>query len=50
MIETFLIYLKASEIVFMKDLLENPDRLRAALGAIGLFDAVASQFQDATGH
>jgi 2,4-dienoyl-CoA reductase (NADPH2) len=50
MIETFLIYLKASEIVFMKDLLENPDRLRAALGAIGLFDAVASQFQDASGH
>lgn len=50
MIEIFLIYLKASEIVFMKDLLENPDRLRAALGAIGLFDAVAPQFQDATGH
>jgi hydroxyacylglutathione hydrolase len=50
MIETFLIYLKASEIVFMKDLLENPDRLRAALSAIGLFDAVAPQFQDATGH
>ena len=48
MTETFLIYLKASEIVFMKDFLENPDRLRTALVAIGLFDAVAPQFQDAT--
>jgi hydroxyacylglutathione hydrolase len=50
MTETFLIYLKASEIVFMKDFLENPDRLRAALIAIGLFEPVAPQFQDATGN
>ena len=50
MTETFLIYLKASEIVFMKDFLENPDRLRAALVTIGLFDAVAPQFQDAIGN
>jgi hydroxyacylglutathione hydrolase len=50
MTETFLIYLKASEIVFMKDFLENPDRLRTALVAIGLFEAVAPQFQDATGN
>jgi hydroxyacylglutathione hydrolase len=48
--ETFLIYLKASEIVFMKDFLGNPDRLRAALVAIGLFEAVAPQFQDAIGN
>ena len=50
MTETFLIYLKASEIVFMKDFLENPDRLRTALVAICLFEAVAPQFQDATGN
>jgi 2,4-dienoyl-CoA reductase (NADPH2) len=48
--ETFLIYLKASEIVFMKDFLGNPDRLRTALVAIGLFDAVAPQFQAAAGN
>jgi hydroxyacylglutathione hydrolase len=48
-IQSFHIYLKASEIVFMKDFLENPDRLRTALIAIGLFEAVAPQFQDATG-
>jgi hydroxyacylglutathione hydrolase len=50
LIEPFHIYLKASEIIFMKDFLENPDRLRTALAAIGLFDAVAAEFQDATGH
>jgi hydroxyacylglutathione hydrolase len=48
--ETVQIYLKASEIIFMKDFLENPDRLRAALVAIGLFDTVAPQFQNVTGN
>jgi hydroxyacylglutathione hydrolase len=47
LIETFLIYLKASEIVFMKDFLHSPDMLRNALIAIGLFDAVTSHYQEA---
>jgi hydroxyacylglutathione hydrolase len=47
LIETFLIYLKASEIVFMKDFLHSPDRLRNALIATGLFDAVATHYQEA---
>jgi hydroxyacylglutathione hydrolase len=50
MIETFLIYLKTSEIVFMKDFLENPDRLRTALLTIGLFEAVERKFQEVTGY
>jgi hydroxyacylglutathione hydrolase len=49
-IDSFHTYLKASEIVFMKDFLENPDRLRNALMTIGLFDTMAPQFHDATGR
>ena len=38
------IYLKASEIVFMKDLLEDPQSLRTSLEQIGLFDPVEQDF------
>lgn len=43
-LEPFHTFLKASEIVFMKDFLQEPDRLRNALTAIGLFEAVSDQF------
>ena len=39
--DPFHVYLKASEIVFMKDFLENPGLLKTALVRIGLFAAVA---------
>lgn len=45
--EIFHIYLKASEIVFMKDFLNQPELLRRALEEIGLFDDVASLFHSA---
>lgn len=37
-------YLKASEVVFMRDFLRCPQLLRAALEQIGLFEAVAEKF------
>jgi hydroxyacylglutathione hydrolase len=48
LIEPFHIFIKASEIVFMKDFLEEPDRLRDALTTIGLFAAVSDLFQAVT--
>ncbi|HEY6006779.1 MAG TPA: MBL fold metallo-hydrolase [Geobacteraceae bacterium] len=36
----FFVYLKVSEIVFMRDLLADPERLARSLRRIGLFDAV----------
>lgn len=42
------IYLKASELMFMQDFLEQPHLLEDALQAIGLFDRVAAQYRDAT--
>jgi hydroxyacylglutathione hydrolase len=42
------IYLKASEIVFMQDFLENPQLLENSLKAIGLFDELAESFTRAT--
>lgn len=41
---TFLVYLKASEVVFIRDFLEQPDLLRQAMEEIGLFQHVADQF------
>lgn len=38
--DPFHVYLKASEIVFMRDFLADPGRLREALIHLGLFDAV----------
>ena len=42
------IYLKASELMFMQDFLEQPHMLKDALQAIGLFDHVAAKYRDAT--
>lgn len=44
----FHVYLKASEIVFMRDFLERPQRLREALIHLELFDGVADQFTRVT--
>ncbi|MFH0783464.1 MAG: MBL fold metallo-hydrolase [Pseudomonadota bacterium] len=48
--EAFHLYLKVSEVVFMKDLLEQPEMLRGALTEIGLFDQVEEMYHAATGH
>ena len=48
--EPFHIFLKTSEILFMKDFLEQPDRLLDSLVTIGLYDAVSARFQDAISH
>ena len=44
MTDPFHIYLKASEIVFMKDFLARPEQLMTALRQIDLFDNVADQY------
>lgn len=41
----FFIYLKASEIVFMRDFLADPSRLRHSLRLIGLFDPVSVLYE-----
>jgi 2,4-dienoyl-CoA reductase (NADPH2) len=45
--DIFHIFLKASEIVFMKDFLNQPELLRLALEEIGLFDDVSELFHSA---
>ena len=47
--DVFHLYLKASEVVFMKDLLREPELLRASLEKIGLFDQVKELYFAATG-
>lgn len=47
--EPFLKYLKASEIVFIRDFLADPQRLKNSLEAIGLFQQLAEPFLLATG-
>jgi hypothetical protein len=42
--DPFFIYLKASEIVFMRDFLLNPELLRTALEEIGLFEKVSERY------
>jgi 2,4-dienoyl-CoA reductase (NADPH2) len=42
---SFLVYLKASELVFIRDFLEQPELLRQSLEEIGLFQPVASLFE-----
>ena len=44
MTDPFRIYLKTSEIIFMQEFLEYPELLGAALREIGLFDAVAGDY------
>jgi 2,4-dienoyl-CoA reductase (NADPH2) len=39
------IYLKASEIVFMMDLLKDPERLKNALERSGLWPEIAELYQ-----
>lgn len=45
--DPFFVYLKASEIVFMLDFLEDPARLGSALEAVGLMDQVGELFREA---
>jgi 2,4-dienoyl-CoA reductase (NADPH2) len=45
--DVFHIYLKASEIIFMKDFLDQPELLRRALEEIDLFDDVSGLFNSA---
>ncbi len=47
--EPFHVYIKASEIVFMMDFLENPGLLRAALEGAGLFAGLAEVWEGALG-
>ncbi len=47
MLEIFEIYLKASEIIFMKDFLNQPELLRSSLEEIDLFDDLAELFHAA---
>lgn len=46
--KVFHVYLKASEVVFMLDFHNNPDRLRTVLEQIGQFEAVAEIYREAT--
>lgn len=48
--DAFILYLKASEVVFMKDLLRQPEILRQALEEIGLFHRVRELYHAATGR
>jgi hydroxyacylglutathione hydrolase len=45
--ETIHLYLKASEIIFMKDFLQQPELLRQSLEEIDLFDDVAELYDSA---
>ena len=45
MSHSFLVYLKASELVFMRDFLDQPELLRQSLEKIGLFQPVARLFE-----
>lgn len=47
--DAFHYFLKASEVVFMKDLLSDPEMLRRALEEIGLFSQVDELYHAATG-
>ncbi len=46
--DPFHVYLKVSEIVFMRDFLDRPLRLREALNHLGLFDGVDKEFMKLT--
>jgi hydroxyacylglutathione hydrolase len=45
LVDPFVIYLKASEIYFMRDLLADPLRLKRSLEQIGLFDQVRGSYE-----
>lgn len=48
--DVFHIFMKASEIIFMKDFLAKPELLRNSLEAIGLFKEVSSLYYEAVGN
>ena len=48
--QPFHIYLKASEILFMQDFLEQPEKLSEALRRIGLYEPVAASLERITGR
>ena len=48
--DVFHMYLKASEILFMKDFLAEPEKLEEALAGIGLYANVAPLFRRVTGR
>jgi hydroxyacylglutathione hydrolase len=48
LVEPFYIYLKASEIVFMRDFLAQPEKLKSSLERIGLFEAVRDLYNVVT--
>ena len=45
----FFYYLKASEVIFMRDFLSDPGQLRSALERIGLFEQVVEKFMQTAG-
>jgi hydroxyacylglutathione hydrolase len=45
LVDPFVIYLKVSEIYFMRDFLADPGRLQLSLEQIGLFDRVRESYQ-----
>ena len=49
-LDAFHLYLKASEVVFMKDLLDEPELLRLALMETDLFDHVGELYHAAVGR
>jgi len=50
MTDVLRVYLKASEIFFMKDFLHQPELLRDSLEAIGLFGEVSTLYREAGGE
>ncbi|MDR3088296.1 MAG: MBL fold metallo-hydrolase [Desulfobulbaceae bacterium] len=50
MTETFHVFLKSAELLFMQDFFREPERLSASLAAIGLYDDVAELFDQALGR
>ena len=48
--DPFVVYLKASEVVFMRDFLDEPQRLRASMESIGLFGEVADLYGRVAGR
>lgn len=49
LVDTFVIYLKVSEIYFMRDFLAQPTRIKISLQRIGLFDQVREIYESVVG-
>lgn len=45
-LDAFIKYLKASEIVFFRDFLDNPEKLKRSLEELGLFESVKALYYD----